>query len=78
MLAEKKRALKAQYLKPKTKLRKLRRMHDITTDEMASTIGIQRRQYEKKEAGEYAFNDYEMVIISHKLGESIQSIFYEY
>ncbi|MBY8908180.1 helix-turn-helix domain-containing protein [Salinicoccus roseus] len=76
MLAEKKRELKARYLKPKTKLRQLRRMRDITTEQMAEAIGIERRQYQKKEAGEYAFNDYEMVIISRELGESIEAIFY--
>lgn len=77
MLAEKKRELKAMYLKPKTKLRKIRRMMEITTGDMAEAIGIHRNQYEKKEAGKYPFNDYEMEIIADVLDSTVEDIFYD-
>ena len=45
---DKKKMLKEKYLKPKTKLRKLRLSEEFTTEYVASLIGLQRRQYEQK------------------------------
>ena len=42
---DKKKMLKEKYLKPKTKLRKLRLSEEFTTEYVASLIGLQRRQY---------------------------------
>ena len=44
---------------------------------MANLIGLDRRQYEKKEAGEYPFKDYEMDIIARKLDKSVEDIFFK-
>lgn len=67
----KKQKLKKQELKPKIKLRKERKKHELTTVFMADLIGLKnRRQYELKENGKAPFHDYEISIISnyfHKL-----------
>lgn len=71
-----KKALKIEYLFPKEKLRSARRAKEITTKQMADAIGVSREQYEKKEAGKYPFNDYEMIVISKKLGEKVMNLFF--
>lgn len=73
---DKKKMLKEKYLKPKTKLRKLRLSEEFTTDYVANLIGLQRRQYEQKEQGKYPFNDYEMEILSKTFDVSIEEIFF--
>lgn len=73
---EKKKILKERYLKPKTKLRKLRRSEEFTTEYVASLIGLQRRQYEQKEQGKYPFNDYEMEILAKTFNGSVEEIFF--
>ena len=70
-----KKMLKEKYLKPKTKLRKLRLSEEFTTEYVASLIGLQRRQYEQKEQGKYPFNDYEMEILAKTFDVSIEDIF---
>ena len=72
---DKKKMLKEKYLKPKTKLRKLRLSEEFTTDYVANLIGLQRRQYEQKEQGKYPFNDYEMEILAKTFDVSIEDIF---
>lgn len=72
---DKKKMLKEKYLKPKTKLRKLRLSEEFTTDYVANLIGLQRRQYEQKEQGKYPFNDYEMEILAKTFDVSIEEIF---
>lgn len=71
-----KKMLKVEYLLPKEKLRATRRSKDITTKMMADAIGVSREQYEKKEAGKYPFNDYEMVVISNALNEKVMNLFF--
>ncbi|RQM94287.1 pathogenicity island protein [Staphylococcus pettenkoferi] len=72
---DKKKMLKEKYLKPKTKLRKLRLSEEFTTEYVASLIGLQRRQYEQKEQGKYPFNDYEMEILAKTFDVSVEDIF---
>lgn len=74
---EKKKILKNAYLKPKLKLRQERRKLELTTSDVASWVGLERRQYELKEKGDYPFNDYEMIIISDKLNVDIGTLFFE-
>ncbi len=74
---EKKKLLKEKYLRPKEKLRKARRCKDFTTEYVANLIGLQRRQYEKKESGEYPFNDYEMEILAKTFNVTIEALFYK-
>lgn len=71
-----KKELKIQYLSPKTELKKVRRSQDITTLEMSKVIGVSREHYEKKEAGKFPFQDYEMFLISRRLNESITKLFF--
>lgn len=73
---DKKKILRERYLKPKTKLRKLRLSEEFTTEYVASLIGLQRRQYEQKEQGKYPFNDYEMEILANTFDESVEDIFF--
>lgn len=75
---DKKKMLRERYLKPKTKLRKLRLGEEFTTEYVASLIGLQRRQYEQKEQGKYPFNDYEMEILSNAFDVSIEDIFFNH
>lgn len=74
---EKKKELRISYLKPKTTLRQERRKREWTTSYTASLIGLERRQYEKKESGEYPFLDYEMIILSQKMNKSISNLFFK-
>lgn len=76
MVSEKKKIIREKYLRPKTILRRARREKEYTIAYMAEIIGLQRRQYEKKEAGEYPFNDYEMKILSQKLNIPIAELFF--
>ncbi|EOJ20301.1 helix-turn-helix transcriptional regulator [Enterococcus faecalis] len=71
-----KKALKVQYLLPKTKLKEVRRLKKVTTAEIAKVIGVSREHYEKKEAGKYPFQDYEMILISQELGEEVSNLFF--
>lgn len=75
---DKKKVLRERFLKPKTKLRKLRLSEEFTTEYVASLIGLQRRQYEQKEQGKYPFNDYEMEILANTFDVSIEDIFFKY
>lgn len=71
-----KKQLKVKFLLPKTKLKEVRRSNKVTTLEMAKVIGVSREQYEKKEAGKYPFQDYEMLLISEKLDSDISELFF--
>ncbi|MFI3546909.1 helix-turn-helix transcriptional regulator [Mammaliicoccus sciuri] len=75
---DKKKVLRERFLKPKTKLRKLRLSEEFTTEYVANLIGLQRRQYEQKEQGKYPFNDYEMEILANTFDVSIEDIFFKY
>lgn len=66
----KKKDLKEQYLKPKLKLREERLKRGLSTTYLANIIGLDRRQYELKEKGSYAFHDYEIVVLSKELNVS--------
>lgn len=74
--AELKKKLRVELLKPKQKLRAERLRREYTTSSVASLIGLERRQYEKKEAGEYPFHDYEMQILAEKFGTTVSELFY--
>lgn len=73
----KKQKLKKQELKPKIKLRKERKKHELTTVFMADLIGLKnRRQYELKENGKAPFHDYEISIISNYFHKSESELFF--
>lgn len=74
--AELKKKLRFELLKPKRKLREERLKSEFTTSYVASLIGLERRQYEKKEAGEFPFHDYEMKILADKFGKTVTELFY--
>ncbi|PTJ82847.1 pathogenicity island protein [Mammaliicoccus sciuri] len=63
----KKADLKEQHLKPKLKLREERLKRGLSTTYLANIIGLDRRQYEQKERGNYAFHDYEIITICKNL-----------
>jgi DNA-binding XRE family transcriptional regulator len=70
--------LRNEFLKPKSKLERMRKEQHWTTSYMATMIGLKnRKQYELKERGEYPFNDYEMLIIANALNSQVQDIFFE-
>lgn len=71
-----KKELKVQFLAPKEKLRVIRRSNELTTSEIAEIIGISREQYEKKEAGKYPFQDYEMLVISQYFQIDVMDLFF--
>ncbi|MFQ9341691.1 MAG: helix-turn-helix transcriptional regulator [Enterococcus gallinarum] len=71
-----KKHLKIEFLVPKEKLRAARRARELKTSEVAEIIGISREQYEKKEAGKYPFQDYEMMVISNFFKQSVTSLFF--
>lgn len=71
-----KKILRKKFLKPKTKLRKERLKRELTTAYMANLIGLERRQYEMKEKGEYPFHDYEMYIIANAFKENEKDLFF--
>lgn len=71
-----KKHLKIEFLVPKEKLRAARRARELKTSEIAEIIGISREQYEKKEAGKYPFQDYEMMVISNFFKQSVTSLFF--
>lgn len=56
-------------------LRKLRRYHDLTYQDMADLINVDPRTYGNKEKGISQFKQYEMFIISRKFNRSIEEIF---
>lgn len=68
--------LKINFLLPKEKLRIKRRSMEITTKDMSEVIGISREQYEKKEAGKYPFQDYEMIVIANFFKEKVTDLFF--
>lgn len=72
-----KKRLQKKHLKPKSELRRERLGRELTTGYMANLIGLDRRQYEKKEAGEYPFKDYEMDIIAREFDKSVEDIFFK-
>ncbi|WP_445448761.1 XRE family transcriptional regulator [Enterococcus faecalis] len=71
-----KKNLRVKFLKPKNKLRAERLSNEWTTSYTASLIGLERRQYELKEKGEYPFHDYEMFILSKKLNKKVAELFF--
>ncbi|WP_313538655.1 XRE family transcriptional regulator [Enterococcus sp.] len=71
-----KKHLKIEFLVPKEKLRAARRAKELKTCEVAEIIGISREQYEKKEAGKYPFQDYEMMVISNYFEQPVTSLFF--
>lgn len=72
-----KQKLRSEFLQPKSTLRGERRKRELTTLYMANLIGLKnRRQYEKKEAGEFPFQDYEMAIIAQEFGMTESELFF--
>ncbi|MFK8242848.1 MULTISPECIES: helix-turn-helix transcriptional regulator [unclassified Facklamia] len=71
-----KQKLRKKILKPKSRLRAERRKNELSTAYVANLIGLERRQYEKKEAGEYPFHDYEMQILAKEFGMSETELFF--
>lgn len=68
--------LKDSFLKPKTVLGEERRRRSVSKVEAAKWLGLDQNTYAKKENGEYPFKDYEMVVLSDKLGVDIQVLFF--
>jgi len=56
-------------------LRKLRKYHELTHQDMAALIGVDVRTYKNKEKGISQFKLDEMVKISRKFGKTIDEIF---
>lgn len=56
-------------------LRKLRKYHELTYDDMAKMLKIQTRTYINKEKGITQFKLNEMYIISRKFGKPMDDIF---
>ncbi|MEX0595915.1 MAG: helix-turn-helix domain-containing protein [Candidatus Paceibacterota bacterium] len=56
-------------------LRKLRKYHDLTHEDMAELIGVDKRTYVNKETGITQFKANEMFIISKKFNRTIEEIF---
>ena len=56
-------------------LRRLRKYHELTQEDMAELIGVDVRTYSNKERGISQFKLNEMVIISRKFKKSIEDIF---
>lgn len=76
-MSDHKKKLRSKFLQPKTLLRSERRKRELTTLYMADLIGLKnRRQYEKKEAGEFPFQDYEMAIIAQEFGMTESELFF--
>lgn len=73
---EKKKALKAEFLKPKTRLRAIRREKELSTSYVAEIVGLERRQYELKEKGVYPFHDYEIFILANFFNIEPTEIFF--
>lgn len=71
-----KKKLQSLFLKPKINLRKERLSREYTTAYMANLVGLERRQYEKREAGEFPFKDYEMEIIAKEFNKSVVELFF--
>lgn len=71
-----KNKLKKEYISAKENLRSYRLSRELSTQEVASYIGLERRQYELKEKGKYPFHDYEMKILSKKFDKSIEYLFF--
>lgn len=73
----KKRVLKNEFLKPKTRLKQERLKREFTTLYMADLIGLKNRKgYEEKEQGKQSFKDYEMIIIAKKFGMKESELFF--
>lgn len=72
-----KQQLRLHYLKPKKRLRAERLKREWTTAYTANLIGLERGQYEKKEAGEYPFHDYEMLILSDAMDLEESQLFFK-
>lgn len=58
-----------------SELRKLRKYHDLTCQDMADLISVDKRTYTNKESGISQFKANEMFIISKKFDRSIEEIF---
>lgn len=71
-----KQKLKRDYLKPKVKLRRLRLANEWTSSYVGALIGMERRQYELKEKGQFAFKDYEMAILAENFGMPVEELFF--
>lgn len=56
-------------------LRRLRKYHELTQEDMAEIIGVDVRTYHKKEKGITQFKLDEMVKISRRLNKTIDEIF---
>lgn len=56
-------------------LRRLRKYHELTQEDMAKLIGVDVRTYSNKEKGISQFKLNEMVIISRQFKKSIEDIF---
>lgn len=62
-------------MKVSNELRRLRKYHEMTYDDMAELLGIDRRTYINKETGVSQFKLNEMYIISCKFQRSMDEIF---
>lgn len=58
-----------------TKLRKLRKYHELTIKDMAKLINVDPRTYIKKENGVSQFKANEMFIIAKKFNKTVDEIF---
>jgi len=56
-------------------LRRLRKYHELTLEDMGKLIGVDARTYSNKEKGISQFKLNEMVIISNHFKKSIEDIF---
>ncbi|MCW6661855.1 XRE family transcriptional regulator [Aerococcaceae bacterium NML201209] len=71
-----KQKLRVRFLKPKITLRSERKKRELSTAYVANLVGLERRQYEKKEAGEFPFHDYEMAIIAKEFNLDESYLFF--
>lgn len=56
-------------------LRKLRKYNEMTYEDMANLLGVDKRTYYNKEMGITQFKANEMFIISRKFNRSVDEIF---
>lgn len=72
----KKNKLRIDFLEPKKRLREMRLANEWTTSYTAALIGLERRQYEQKEAGKFPFHDYEMYFLAKEFDISVEDLFF--
>lgn len=62
-------------MKVSSELRRLRKYNELTYDDMAKLLGIDKRTYINKETGVTQFKLNEMYVISRKFQRSMDEIF---